>query len=102
MSNYSELLSFVLGLFLPPVVEFVKTKFSDNKIIHYLIALGSCFVIGIISTLIEGKFNTTDLDTIVGSISLALVSSQSVYNLYWKPKEIGQKFISYLATKKLV
>jgi len=91
MSNYSELLSFVLGLFLPPVVEFVKTKFSDNKIIHYLIALGSCFVIGIISTLIEGKFNTTDLDTIVGSISLALVSSQSVYNLYWRTSKIAKK-----------
>ena len=98
----AELTAFVLGLFLPPLVEFTKTKFANNKVVHYLIALTTTFLVGVISVLINGQFNTSNLDTLVSSIALALASSQSVYNLYWKPKKIDKKFISYLTDRKLI
>lgn len=98
----SEGLSLILGLFLPPIVEYVKTKFADNKIVHYSITLILCAIIGVFSTLIEGKFNTNDLDGIVGSIGAALVASQSVYNYYWKPKKLDVKLQSYIAKVKFL
>jgi uncharacterized membrane protein YqaE (UPF0057 family) len=90
----SEILSFILGLFLPPVVEFVKTKFKDNKIVNYSITLSSCAFIGVVSTIFEGKFNTTNLDTIVGSISTALLASQSVYNYYFRNSNLAKRIAS--------
>lgn len=98
----SEGLSFILGLFLPAVVEYVKTKFGDNKIIHWTIALVSCVVVGVISTIIDGKFNTQDLDALVGSIGSALIASQAVYNYYWKPKKLDEKVQSFIATVKFL
>lgn len=98
----SEGLSFVLGLFLPPVVEYVKTKFKDNKIVNYSITLGSCAILGVVSALIEGTFKTADLDSIVGSIGTALLASQSVYNFYWKPQKLDVKLQSYIAASKFL
>lgn len=97
-----EGLSFILGLFLPPVVEYVKTKFKDNKIVNYSITLGSCAIIGVISTIIGGEFNTTNLDSIVGSIGIALLASQAIYNYYWKPQQIDKRFQSYIAKIKFL
>jgi len=97
----SEGLSLLLGLFLPPIVEYVKTKFANNKIVNYSITLTLCVIIGIVSTLIEGKFNTSDLDTIVGSVGSALIATQAVYNFYWKPKKLDTRFETYIAKVKL-
>jgi SNF family Na+-dependent transporter len=97
----SEGLSFILGLFLPPLVEYVKTKFSDNKVVHYTIALLSCAIVGVVSVLIEGKFNTENLDAIVGSIGTALIASQAVYNYYWKPQKLDVKLQSFIKDKNI-
>ena len=97
----SEGLSLLLGALLPPVVEYVKTKFADNKIVNYSITLGLCAVIGVISTILEGKFNTTDLDTIIGSIGSALLASQAVYNYYWKPKRLDERLKTFVEAKGL-
>jgi hypothetical protein len=98
----SEGLSLILGLFLPPVVEYVKTKFADNKIVSYSITLVLCAIIGVISTIIGGKFNTSNLDAIVGSIGSALLASQAIYNYYWKPKELDKRFQTYLSKVKFL
>jgi hypothetical protein len=87
----SEELSFILGLFLPPVVEYIKTKFADNKIVNYSITLGTCAIIGVISSLINGELKTANLDAIVGSIGTALIASQSVYNYWFRNSKIANK-----------
>jgi predicted PurR-regulated permease PerM len=97
----SETLSLILGLFLPPVVEYVKTKFANNKVVSYTITLVACVVIGVISTIIGGEFNTSNIDAILCSIGTSLLASQSVYNYYWKPKKLDVKFESYIAKIKL-
>jgi len=97
----SEGLSLILGLFLPPIVEYVKMKFDDNKIVNYSITLALCAVVGVFSTIVEGKFDTTNLDTIIGSISSALLASQAVYNYYWKPKKLDEKVQAFITRKGL-
>ena len=87
----SELISFIVGLFLPPIVEYAKTKFPNNKIINYSIALIFSILVGVLSTIFEGKFNTSDLGTVIGSIGTSLLASQTVYNYYWKNSQIAKR-----------
>jgi len=87
----TESLSFLLGLLLPPIVEFIKTKFANNKAIHYSIALILSAGVGILSTAIDGKLNTDNLDCIVGSIAIAATTSQSVYNYYWRDSKLARQ-----------
>lgn len=93
----SELISFVVGMFLPALVELVKTKFADKKIVSYSIALVSCALVGGITTLLTGGFNAETLETFVGSLGTALIASQSVYNFYWKPAKIDEKIQKFIS-----
>jgi len=97
----SEGLSLLLGLFLPPIVEYVKTKFANNKIVNYSITLILCVIVGVISTIIEGKFNTKDVGTIFGSIGSALFAAQATYNYFWKPKKLDTSFKAYVIKNNL-
>ncbi len=92
----TEGLSFIVGLFLPLLVELVKTKFGDNKIVSYSIALISCIVVGFITTAIGGKLDVSSLDTLVGSIGSSLLASQVVYNYYWKPQKLDERVANYI------
>ena len=94
----NQIVSGVISLVLPWIIEIVKTKFPNNKKVAYAVSLLLSIVVGFLATVIEGKFDTTNL---LSSISASFVVSQSVYNLYFKGSDSERKIVETLAPDRL-
>ena len=83
----SELFSGIIGFVMPFLVEAVKTKLPDVKgrWLGYVLSYGLCVLVGGATALFEGGF---DPENILASTGTALITSQGVYNLYFKPNKI--------------
>ncbi len=86
----SEVFSGVIGLVMPYLVEVIKTKLPETsgKWLGYVLSYGLCVVVGGLTSYFEGVF---DAENVLASMGAALVTSQGVYNLYFKPKKIDIK-----------
>jgi hypothetical protein len=86
----SETFSGILGFAMPYLVEFIKAKLPTTKgnWLGYFLSYGLCILVGGLTSLI-GK--TFDAENILASAGTALITSQGVYNLYFKPKKIDIK-----------
>ncbi len=86
----SEILSGVIGFAMPYIVEFMKAKLPDTngKWLGYVLSYGLAVIIGGLSSVVEGKFDTGNILSSTGS---ALIISQGFYNLYFKPNKVDRK-----------
>lgn len=82
----SEILSGLLGLVMPYIVEIVMVKLPKTKgrWLGYVLAYGVSILIGAGTSYFEGSF---DPENVLASAGSALIVSQGVYNLYFKPKK---------------
>lgn len=85
----SEIFSGLVGLIMPFIVEIIKAKLPETKgrWLGYVLAYGICILVGGSTAFIEGRF---DPENILASTGTALIVSQGVYNLYFKPKKIDR------------
>jgi len=81
-----EVLSFIFGAFLPPLIDLINKKIVDSKI-RYLVSVLSCVVISASVTLVCNGFNWRDL---IENASIIFLSAQSMYKLYWKESSLRQ------------
>ena len=86
----SEISSGLVALVMPYVVEFLKAKLpkTKGKWLGYVLSYGICILTGGILSFAGGEFDT---QSILSSAGAALIVSQGVYNLYFKPKGIDKK-----------
>jgi len=86
----SEVFSGLVGFVMPYVVEIIKAKLPETKgkWLGYFLSYGISILVGGASALLEGNFNG---ENILASAGTALIVSQGVYNLYFKPKKIDKK-----------
>ncbi len=86
----SEIFSGLIGFAMPYIVEFLKAKLpkTKGKWLGYFLAYGVAILVGGGTAFFEGSF---DLQNILSSVGVALIISQGVYNLYFKPKKIDKK-----------
>lgn len=91
------LISAIAGVFLPPIVEFVKVKLlpdSTKRWVIYVISL-------VLSVLIGGAAAYITLEEFSWEMALAtIVSAQVIYNLFWKSLHLDDKMEASLAPKK--
>jgi len=88
-----ELLSAVLGLFMPIVVEFTKKYTADKRWLNYTVTLVVSVLVGAGSLAVNGQLGSLDVESILGTTGAALVASQAVYN-YWFRNSQSAKRIS--------
>jgi len=90
VQSNSELFSGIIGFAMPYIVEIVKAKLptTKGKWLGYVLSYGLCVLVGGVSAFFEGSF---DPENILASAGTALIVSQGVYNLYFKPKKIDVK-----------
>ena len=90
MQSNSQMLSGIIGLVMPFLIEIIKTKLPDTKgkWLGYVLSYGLCVVLGGVTASVEGGF---DQENILASAGAALITSQGVYNLYFKPKKIDER-----------
>lgn len=86
----SEILSALVGLAMPYLTEIIKTKLPETqgRWLGYVLSYGLCILVGGATALATGKF---DSENVLSSAGSALIVSQGLYNLYFKPKKIDQK-----------
>ena len=86
----SEILSGIIGFAMPYVVEFLKAKLpaTKGKWLGYVLSYGLAVIIGGVSAVVAGSFDT---ENILSSTGSALIISQGFYNLYFKPNKIDVK-----------
>jgi hypothetical protein len=82
--------SAIIGLVMPFLVEVIKSKLpqTNGNWLGYVLSYGLSIVVGGGSAYFEGSF---DVQNILASAGTALITSQGVYNLYFKPKKIDEK-----------
>lgn len=73
--------SILLGMLLPPFVDFVNAQLPKKRAVKFGVALLSSVIVGFISTIIRGTFDSANL---LSSIGTAFTASQIVYNSYWR------------------
>ena len=85
-----ETISGLAGFVMPFLVEIIKAKLpeTEGKWLGYVLSYGLCLVVGGVTALASGKFDTQN---ILSSTASALITSQGLYNLYFKPKNIDKK-----------
>ena len=89
-----EFISFLVGLIMPVVVEFVKVSFSVEKRWQgQLIAMITTLAIGTLTVVLDGKFDTAQIFV---SASLCMTAAQTSYNTWWKGLELDKKMESKL------
>jgi len=86
----SELFSGVIGFIMPPLVEVIKAKLpeTEGKWLGYVLSYGLCIIVGVLTSFFAGDINSQN---VLSSAGAALITSQGVYNLYFKPKKIDKK-----------
>ena len=78
----------LIGLFMPVLIELVKTKLPDKRWLSYSIALGSSIIIGGLTAWLS---NQLDAGSVLGSIGIVFATSQSAYNYWWKDSKLAKK-----------
>jgi len=86
----SEILSAIIGSVMPYLTEIIKSKLPETsgKWLGYILSYGLCAIVGGATSYFSGQFNQEE---VLASIGTALIASQGVYNLYFKPKKIDEK-----------
>lgn len=84
MNLTPEVLSFIFGAFLPPIIDLINKKITDSKV-KYLVSVLFCVLVSASTTLICNGFNWGDL---VKNASIIFLSAQSMYKLYWKDSSL--------------
>ena len=86
----SEIFSGLVGFAMPYVVELLKAKLpkTKGKWLGYVLSYGVCLLVGGIGAFIEGNF---DGENVLSSAGMAMIASQGLYNLYFKPKKIDKQ-----------
>jgi hypothetical protein len=73
---------------MPWIVELIKTRLATlSRQATYALSFLVCTVVGVLASLATGKFNFQEIATSVG---LAIVSAQTIYNVYFKPLDIDK------------
>lgn len=88
--NNNEILSGLIGLVMPYLVETIKAIFPNTKgrWLGYILSYGLCILVGAGTSYFTGKFDTQNVLSSMGS---ALIISQGFYNLYFKGSKIEKK-----------
>ena len=83
----SEIFAGVISFVMPYVVEFLKAKLPNTKgkWLGYFLAYGISILVGGATAFLGGELNP---ENVLASAGAALIVSQGVYNLYFKPKKI--------------
>ena len=89
--------SALVGLIMPIVIELIKKVLPETRKLNFIVTLVVSLIIGSISTLLSGKFDSTQL---LGSIGAAFIASQAVYNLYWKGSKLEARIVGKKVSKK--
>lgn len=76
-----------VGLFMPLVVEVVKTKLPDNRMVGYSVSLVVSLLVGGVSAFFAGQF---DPSNILASSGAAFIAAQTVYAYWFKPQNIDK------------
>lgn len=74
----TETLSLVLGAILPPIIDLLTKKVTNDKV-RFGISMAVCVLVGVAI-----NYQTFDLQNILGSVGLVFASAQVVYRTYWK------------------
>lgn len=86
-----ELLSAIIGLFMPVVVEFIKKYTADKSWLNYTISIGVSAVVGVFSMWIGGTLGSFAPEELLETIGAALVASQSVYVYWFKNSQLSKR-----------
>jgi len=78
----------LVGLFMPILIELVKIKLPDKRWLSYSISLGSSIIVGGLTAWLT---NQLDTNSVLGSIGIVFVTSQSVYNYWWRGSKLAKK-----------
>ena len=86
----SEIFSGLVGFAMPWIVEVVKSKLPETKgkWLGYVLSYGVAILVGGGTAFLEGGF---DAQNVLSSAGSALIISQGVYNLYFKPNKVDEK-----------
>jgi ABC-type uncharacterized transport system permease subunit len=85
--------SAIVGLFMPYVVEVVKTFLPQKRWVSFTLALVTSAVVGGVTSFLGEQF---DKENILSSTGSALIASQAVYNYWFKPKKQDVKVAKVL------
>jgi len=90
-----EILAGIVGVVLPPLVDFVNVKLGVEKSqLRFVLALLTSILVGVVATAIDlggfGQF-INNSDTLLSSIGATFTASQTIYNIYWKPSGSSTK-----------
>lgn len=83
----NEVIPFVLGAVLPPVIDLINKYISDAKW-KYLVSVVICVVLAFILNLAGN--DASNLGKLVEGSSAIFLSAQTIYKLYWKESDIRQ------------
>lgn len=75
-----EWLNGIIGFFIPILIQYLK-KSNWKRKYKFLVALGSCLIVGLMSSYLTGNFNGKD---IFKAIAYIVSISQATYELFWK------------------
>jgi len=85
----TELFSALLGIAMPYVIELVKTLLkSEKKLYGFVIAYVTSILAATASTYFADDFS---LQSVLSSIGAILLTSQTMYNLYFKNSNVSSK-----------
>jgi len=85
----SEMWAAVVGLFMPYIIEFVKAVLdSKQRWLGFVTAYVVSVLVAAGTAAITGEF---DFQNVAGSVGALLLTSQTVYNLYFQPQKIDEK-----------
>lgn len=71
----------LIGLFLPPVIDFVNTRIMDARL-RFVVSMLICLAVAVVVNVGDlVPFNPQEL---LGDIALVFAAAQTTYQLYWK------------------
>ena len=81
----AEIISVVIGLVVPIIVELLK-KIGNPKQswIKYVVSFLVCVIAGTATKILVDGTNFKDIESLLENIGIVFVSAQSFYNLYFK------------------
>lgn len=85
-----ELLSAVIGIFMPAVVEYVKKFTPDKRWISYLVSIIVSLLVGVVTLWVKGTL-LLNPEQILDTAATALVVSQTVYIFWFRDSQIAER-----------
>lgn len=86
----SEGLSFILGLFMPIVIDFVNKRGWSTQL-RYIVAFLICLATGAVVEYFNGRLSYGE---VFQSAGIVFATAQSMYNLYWKDSVARTKVLA--------